>query len=66
MPLWTILAKWPAPTGPAWTNPSSRGPGGRSVSKIGIARSHVGVAAADHQAVALLQTPDATRYARRR
>ena len=33
MPLWTIFAKWPAPTVPAWTNPDS--PSGCSVSKIG-------------------------------
>ncbi len=39
MPLWTIFAKWPAPTGPACANPSSRTPSGRSASKIGMARS---------------------------
>ncbi len=33
MPLWTILAKWPAPTLPAWTEPKS--PSGLSASKIG-------------------------------
>ena len=35
MPLWTILAKWPAPTGPACTKPDS--PSGLSASKIGCA-----------------------------
>ena len=39
MPLCTIFAKCPAPTGPAWAKPSSRGPSGRSASKIGRARS---------------------------
>ena len=34
MPLWTILAKWPAPGFlPAWTKPNS--PSGRSASKAG-------------------------------
>ncbi len=33
MPLWTILAKWPAPTLPAWTAPNS--PSGLSASKTG-------------------------------
>jgi hypothetical protein len=33
MPLWTILAKWPAPTSPAWTKPKS--PSGLRVSKNG-------------------------------
>jgi hypothetical protein len=33
MPLWTILEKWPAPTGPACTNPSSDG--GLRLSKAG-------------------------------
>jgi hypothetical protein len=39
MPLCTIFEKWPAPTGPAWAKPSSRGPSGRSASKTGMARS---------------------------
>ncbi len=33
MPLWTILAKWPAPTLPAWTKPES--PSGLRTSKNG-------------------------------
>ena len=33
MPLWTILAKWPAPTAPACTEPKS--PSGLSASKTG-------------------------------
>ena len=37
MPLCTILAKWPPPTGPASTSPES--PSGLSASKIGRARS---------------------------
>ena len=36
MPLWTILAKWPAPTLPACTKPNS--PSGLSASKIGMTR----------------------------
>ena len=38
MPLWTILVKWPAPTGPACTNPPV---GGLSESKIGCATATV-------------------------
>ncbi len=39
MPLCTIFEKCPAPTGPACAKPSSRGPSGRSASKIGMASS---------------------------
>ena len=34
MPLWTILVKWPVPTGPTWAKPPS---GGRRASNIGWA-----------------------------
>ena len=48
---------------PACTKPSSRGPSGRSASKTGIARSTSVLVAADHQAVAVVETPDAAGHA---
>ncbi len=73
MPLWTILTKWPLPTGPQCSQPSSEVPG--SWSRPGV-RSTLprpgaqgledrlepldhGRLAADHQAVAALETEHA-------
>ena len=61
MPLCTILAKWPAPTVPACTKPSSRGPSGRSASNTGMTLATTSVVAADHEPVAVLETPDTAR-----
>ena len=58
MPLCTILAKCPAPTGPACTKPVTR-----PVRLERVEDRHgtldVLVVAADHQPVAVLQAPDA-------
>src|SRR3972149_4453208 len=59
MPLWTILTKWPAPEGPQWRYPRSAVPGAASrpgVRRVG-ALPH-GLVAADHEAVAALESPD--------
>ena len=61
MPLCTILAKCPAPTGPACTKPSSPGPRLQRVEDRHRALD-VSAGAADHQAVAVgwPQTPPET------
>ena len=51
--------KCPAPDGPTCAQPSS----GASASKIGSSRLHRRLVAADHQAVADLEPPDAARDA---
>ena len=55
MPLWTILMKWPAPLFPKCAQPF----GGASVSSTGFTRCTAACLAADHHAVAVLESPHA-------
>ena len=55
MPLWTILVKWPEPTGPTRAQPRSGA--GASVAKIGRKASDHGLVATDHHAVPLIESP---------
>ena len=59
IPLWTILAKCPAPDGPTCFHPL----GGASVSSAGARLRHRRRVAAEHEAVAHLEAPDAPRRA---
>ena len=73
MPLWTILTKWPAPSGRNAGSHARRWfaalrgrgcgaphrPPGASAAKIGSRRCTIAVLAADHQAIAALEAPDA-------
>ena len=77
IPLWTILTKWPAPAGPQCRKPRSAVAGrplrpgvraaastpGAIASNSGSSRSTTAVLAADHQAVAALESPDAAARA---
>ena len=55
MPLWTIFTKWPAPGPPTWSVAAL----GRERVEDRLERLHGRVVAADHQAVAVLEAPDA-------
>ena len=59
MPLCTIFTKWPAPGGPTCANPSA----GASASNDGLHDGDGFFGAADHQAEAVLETPDAAAHA---
>ena len=61
MPLWIILTKWPAPPGPQCSQPAS-GAGARIFANGSTMLRRLGVAA-EHQRIAVVQSPDAARHA---
>ena len=73
IPLWTIFTKWPAPDGPQWSQPCSSGArvalaAWSALGRVDSRRERLEhgrepvdglVVAADHQAEAALEAPDA-------